>query len=770
MCVQYRHSLRGIGVLGWYLILWSTCASVRNSRKYPLIHLEESVVLVFHGIQSSGCRSSDIPYSEVNSSKYSWEMVDMAVSSRTSGSALSEYYHKFNALWRQYDSLVNLPECSCENSEKLKEHNQLIKLMQFLMGLDDVYAPIRSIILNTDPIPDVKGAFATLSRDESHRGTQSQGGSKSSSGTSAFVAITNNRNNNWCFELVGYPPNFKRKTGTNQNGLSNAAVSGINCAISFCTSRLGHPSDPVLNILKDKLGYEKDNNETVCEVCHKAKQTREPFTLSEHKTTDLGQIVHLDFNKFIKVFRSDNETEFFNHKMEQFCKEKRSEKSVFVGYSFDKKGYKLYSLERDNITSDKPCDDQRDNKSEISEGVDPEMSRGTKNIGNTRRDEGVHPDDSAQVETISSSEENATLDDTEVISKGDDDNYQEFNNMFQPDNILSDSQNDNNVRRSTKKSSMPVNINKISEPKSYEEASKDIRWIDAMNLEMKALNMNKTWIITELPVGRKAIGCKWIWKVKYKSSGDVESWPIYQLDINNAFLYGDLVEDVYLSLPGGYFDKNDKRVCKLVKSLYGSKQAPRKWNEKLTSVLIKNGFVQSKNDFSLFTKSKHGVFVALLSHLKLAFRVLRYLKNALGKGISFLKSSNLNLSVYVDSDWAKCKTTRRFVTGAMNIVTCEVIWVHKILTELMLNISLPVPNNCDNNVAIQIVANPVFHEKTKHFEIELFFLREKVLNGVVKTVKVKSEDNVADIFTKGLTVQDHIKFCDQFGLFDMYKI
>ncbi|GJV19801.1 ribonuclease H-like domain-containing protein [Tanacetum coccineum] len=88
-----------------------------------------------------------------------------------SGSALSEYYHKFNAIWRQYDSLVNLPDCICENSNKLKKHNQLLKLMQFLIRLDEIYAPIRSIILTTDPILDVKGAFATLSRDESHRGS-----------------------------------------------------------------------------------------------------------------------------------------------------------------------------------------------------------------------------------------------------------------------------------------------------------------------------------------------------------------------------------------------------------------------------------------------------------------------------------------------------------------------------------------------------------------------------------------------------------------------
>ncbi|GKG54626.1 ribonuclease H-like domain-containing protein, partial [Tanacetum coccineum] len=59
-----------------------------------------------------------------------------------SGSPLSEYYHKFNALWRQYNSLVNLLDCICENLEKLKKHNQLLKLMQFLIGLDEVYAPV----------------------------------------------------------------------------------------------------------------------------------------------------------------------------------------------------------------------------------------------------------------------------------------------------------------------------------------------------------------------------------------------------------------------------------------------------------------------------------------------------------------------------------------------------------------------------------------------------------------------------------------------------
>ncbi|GJT16148.1 hypothetical protein Tco_0874854 [Tanacetum coccineum] len=177
------------------------------------------------------------------------------------------------------------------------------------------------------------------------------------------------------------------------------------------------------------------------------------------------------------------------------------------------------------------------------------------------------------------------------------------------------------------------------------------------------------------------------------------------------------------------------------------------------------------------------------SHLKLAFRVLRHLKNSPGKGITFNKSSGMDLNIYVDSDWAKCKVTRKVVSGysvflgnslanwkskkeselakysakaeyrALNLVTCEVKWIMKILNELNVKVSLPVIINYDNSSAIQIATNTVFHERTKHFEIELFFLREKVVAGIVKAVKVKSADNVADVFTKGLSMDDHNKFC-----------
>lgn len=76
-------------------------------------------------------------------------------------------------------------------------------------------------------------------------------------------------------------------------------------------------------------------------------------------------------------------------------------------------------------------------------------------------------------------------------------------------------------------------------------------------------------------------------------------WSLYQLDINNAFLYSDLTKDGYTSLPEGYHSKDDAKGCKLIKYFYYLKQAPRKWNEKLWPSLSNFGFKQSINDYSL---------------------------------------------------------------------------------------------------------------------------------------------------------------------------
>ncbi|KAL0283336.1 UNVERIFIED_CONTAM: Retrovirus-related Pol polyprotein from transposon RE2 [Sesamum angustifolium] len=170
-------------------------------------------------------------------------------------------------------------------------------------------------------------------------------------------------------------------------------------------------------------------------------------------------------------------------------------------------------------------------------------------------------------------------------------------------------------------------LSSIQEPRSYLEASKDARWVDAMNEELTALDKNETWELASLPPGKKAIGCKWVFKVKLHPDGSVhrykarlvakgynqvegidyfdsfspvaksvtvrvfmavavaKGWPLWQLDVNNAFLHGHLDEEVYMVPPEGYTCAIPGRFCRLKRSLYGLKQASRQWNIELTTKL-----------------------------------------------------------------------------------------------------------------------------------------------------------------------------------------
>ena len=162
-----------------------------------------------------------------------------------------------------------------------------------------------------------------------------------------------------------------------------------------------------------------------------------------------------------------------------------------------------------------------------------------------------------------------------------------------------------------------------------------------MDKEIQALEMNHTWDVTSLPLGKSPIGCQWVYKVKLNLDGSVErfktrlvakgytQWEgldfletfspvvktvsvrvllalattrqlsLHQLDINNAFLHGDLDEEVYMSLPPGFHSKGEcvsasstaLKVCKLVKSLYGLRQASRQWYTKLSATIKELGFV-----------------------------------------------------------------------------------------------------------------------------------------------------------------------------------
>ncbi|GKC59078.1 ribonuclease H-like domain-containing protein, partial [Tanacetum coccineum] len=123
------------------------------------------------------------------------------------------------------------------------------------------------------------------------------------------------------------------------------------------------------------------------------------------------------------------------------------------------------------------------------------------------------------------------------------------------------------------------------------------------------------------------------------------------------------------------------------------------------------------------------------SHLRLAFRVLRYLKREHGLGITFRKSNNADLKVFVDSDWAKCKVTRRSVTRYCVFMGNSLVsWKSK-KKVVVSRSSTETEYRAMCNFCNTDLCNPVLHERSKHFEIDLYFLREKVAAGLIKPKK-----------------------------------
>jgi hypothetical protein len=505
--------------------------------------------------------------------------------------------------------------------------------------------------------------------------------------------------------------------------------------------------------------------------------------------------------------------------------------------------------------------------------------------------------------------------------------------------------------------SLTATLASVSIPSSYKQAMEHKCWQDAIEAELLALEENQTWDVVPCPSSVKPLGSKFVFTIKLRSDGSIDrykarlvvlgnkqeygldydetfapvakmttvrtilaiaaskSWQIHQLDVKNAFLHGDLKEEVYIKLPTGMTSTLPNTVCKLKRSLYGLKQAPRVWFEKFRATLIGFSFIQSSYDPSLFIQrtskgivillvyvddivitgsdqeaintiqkllhstfhmkdlgqltyflglevqfQQKGIFVnqhkytqdliqlaglanatavdtpmevnvklrrdegELLAdptlyrklvgsliyltitrpdisfavhtvsrfmqnprhlHLSAVHRIIKYLLGTPSRGLLFPNGAAIQLQAYSDADWAGCPDTRKSTTGwcmflgdapiswkckkqdsvskssteaeyrSMSAACSEIIWLRGLLSELGFSQTKPTPLHADNTSAIQIAANPVYHERTKHIEVDCHSIREAYDRRVITLPHVSTSVQLADVLTKSLTRQRH---------------
>ncbi|KAI3818794.1 hypothetical protein L1987_12612 [Smallanthus sonchifolius] len=181
------------------------------------------------------------------------------------------------------------------------------------------------------------------------------------------------------------------------------------------------------------------------------------------------------------------------------------------------------------------------------------------------------------------------------------------------------------------------------EPVSYDEAAIKEDWVKAMKAELDSIVRNNTWTLTQLPPGNKAIGLKWVFKLKKDAKGNVTkhkarliakgyvqqkgvdfedafapvarletirlllaiaakgNWLVHHLDVKSAFLNGELKEEVYVTQPVGFEVKGKERmVYHLQKALYGLRQVPRAWNARLDKSLKELGFSRCTHEQAVY--------------------------------------------------------------------------------------------------------------------------------------------------------------------------
>nr|GEY25355.1 integrase, catalytic region, zinc finger, CCHC-type, peptidase aspartic, catalytic [Tanacetum cinerariifolium] len=353
-----------------------------------------------------------------------------------------------------------------------------------------------------------------------------------------------------------------------------------------------------------------------------------------------------------------------------------------------------------------------------------------------------------------------------------------------------------------------------AEPKNIKEAMADSAWIEAMQEELHQFDRLQVWELVDKPFGKSIIKLKWLWKNKKDEDQTVihkkarlvakgyaqeegidfeesfapvarleavrvfiayaahKSFPIYQMDVKTAFLNGPLKEETSdPPSPHGIFISQAKYTLKILHK-HGMDKGqiigtPIAMKPKLDADLSGNPVDQTDyrskiGSLMYLTSSRPDIVQAVCfcaryqsrpteKHLKEVKRIFRYLRGTINMGLWYPKGSSFRLTAFSDADhagWAE------YV--ALSTSCAQVMWMRTQLHDYGFNYN-KIPLYGDSQSAIAISCNPVHHFHTRHIHTRYHFIKEQVENGIIELYFVKTEYQLADMFTKALP-DDRFKY------------
>ncbi|GJS86794.1 retrovirus-related pol polyprotein from transposon TNT 1-94 [Tanacetum coccineum] len=263
--------------------------------------------------------------------------------------------------------------------------------------------------------------------------------------------------------------------------------------------------------------------------------------------------------------------------------------------------------------------------------------------------------------------------------------------------------------------------------------------------------------LVDLPYGKRAIGTKWICRnkkdervarieaIRLLSYASFKDFVVYQMDVESAFLYGKIKEEVYVYQPPRFEDLEfPNSVYKVEKALYGLHQAPRAWYETLSTkkelctefekLMHKKFQISFMGELTFFlglqvTQKDDGIFI---SQDKYVDEILKKF------GFSTVKTASMETSKPLMKD--------------ENAKDVDVLWIQNQMMDYGYNF-MNTKIFIDNESTICIVKNSVFHSKTKHIEIRHHFIRDSYEERLIQVIKIHTDHNVEDLLTKAFDLE-----------------